>query len=90
MLAREVDGRGSVSRALTIINEATKLLSTKYKTRDGASKRASFENLVAPGEHARGEKAQLYKHGVTQDENGMWRVTRQRAKSVNEVPRGWV
>lgn len=52
-----------------------RLLGAKYKTLEGARKRAAFENGVAPGEYRRGDKARLYRHTV-QRIDGMWRVAR--------------
>jgi hypothetical protein len=53
----------------------TKLLATKYKTRDGAERRARFERAMAPGEFRRGDKARLYGYR-TLELAGAWRVER--------------
>lgn len=50
-----------------------KLLREKYKTSEGARKRARFENGLAPGEFARGGRLFTY-HIVQHD--GLWRVAR--------------
>ena len=52
-----------------------KLLREKYKTAEGAYKRARFESSVAPGEFARGEKARLYRYSVI-EQDGHYRVAR--------------
>jgi hypothetical protein len=52
-----------------------KLLREKYKTLEGATKRAAFENAVAPGEFARGEKSKLYTYRVALVGEA-WRVER--------------
>lgn len=54
----------------------TKTLSAKYKTLAGAQKRATFENAMAKGEWARGDKARLYHYTVTKDDAGNYRVVR--------------
>ncbi len=61
-----------------------KLISTKYKTYEGARKRAAFENSVAPGEFKRGDKARLYRYSVVRDavDLGVWRVAREVAIAV--------
>lgn len=41
-----------------------KLLATQYKTFDGASRRAQFENAMARSDFARGRKAKLYRYRV--------------------------
>jgi len=58
-----------------------KLLRERYTTLQGATKRAAFENAVAPGEYARGEKARVYAYRVTQDDTGAWRVERHAHKA---------
>lgn len=52
-----------------------KLLKEKYKTRDGAAKRARFENGLAPSEFKRGDKAKLYQYRVV-TVDGFYRVER--------------
>lgn len=56
----------------------TKMLAAKYKTYEGAHKRAAFENGIAPGEYQRGETAHLYRFSVIEDQyyKGTWRVQR--------------
>lgn len=54
-----------------------RLLAAKYKTLEGARKRAALENGVAPGEYRRGETAYLYRYSV-QQVGGLWRVARLR------------
>ena len=44
-----------------------RLLREKYRTWEGAHKRARFENALAAGEYARGDKARLYRYEVLQD-----------------------
>ncbi len=58
-----------------------KLIGGKYKTYEGACKRAIFENAMAKGEFARGDKAHLYTYNVvrTQSEPAIWRVARTKA-----------
>lgn len=56
----------------------TKLLKEIYKTYEGARKRAAFENGLAPGEHARGYKARLYRYTIV-EKDGTWRVQRAEA-----------
>jgi len=51
------------------------ILREKYKTLEGALKRAAFENAVAPGEYARGEKAKLYTYRAVKA-GELWRVER--------------
>jgi hypothetical protein len=41
-----------------------KLLSEKYKTLEGARKRAAFENAWAASEFKRGYKVKLYRYAV--------------------------
>jgi len=60
---------------------AHKLLRERYRTLQGAAKRAAFENAVAPGEYARGEKARVYSYRVIQDQAGAWRVERHAQKA---------
>ena len=52
-----------------------RLLREKYKTREGAAKRAAFERGIAPGEFRRGDKARLYGYRVVLHE-GFFRVER--------------
>ena len=52
-----------------------KLLREKYKTHEGAIKRARFERSLAPSEFNQGYKARLYSYRVVQIEN-VWRVER--------------
>ena len=54
---------------------ANKLLREKYKTWEGAHKRAGFERSVAPGEFRRGDKARLYGYRVV-TVDGVYRVER--------------
>ena len=56
-----------------------KLLKEKYKTWEGARKRAGFENGVARGEYERGDKARHYHYTVVQ-EGELWRVQRDSGK----------
>lgn len=63
---------------------ATKLLREKYKTYDGASKRAGFENGVARSEFNAGYKAHVYHYRVVADQDGMWRVERSKPGTVNQ------
>jgi hypothetical protein len=60
-----------------------KLLKEVYKTYEGARKRAAFENAMAKGEFARGDKAKLYSYRVV-DEGTTWRVART-VKGVHNV-----
>jgi hypothetical protein len=53
-----------------------KLLSQRYKTYDGASKRAGFENGLARFEYERGYKARLYHYSIVL-EDGAYRVKRE-------------
>lgn len=55
-----------------------RLLGSKYKTWEGARKRAAFENGLAAGEFRRGNKAFLYSYRVVRVE-GLYRVERYRA-----------
>jgi len=57
-----------------------KLLKETYKTREGAAKRARFENSLAPFEHRQGYKAKLYRYTVVQL-GVMWRVQRSEAET---------
>ena len=52
-----------------------KLLAAKYKTWEGAHKRAALENGLARGEYARGEKMRIYRYGVV-EKDGAYRVQR--------------
>jgi hypothetical protein len=73
-----------------------KLLKTVYKTFEGARKRAAFENAMAPGEFARGDKAKLYHYTVVPFESiGLgfkatttYRVAREVVKPVDDTPPG--
>jgi hypothetical protein len=65
------------------------LLASKYKTLEGARKRAAFENSVATSEYEHGYKAKLYRYSVVQDDYypGIWRVARDVAqKPGKETP----
>jgi hypothetical protein len=53
-----------------------KLLGTKYKTYEGARKRAAFEIAMAKGEYERDDKARLYHYTVTVDQDRNYRVER--------------
>jgi hypothetical protein len=55
-----------------------KILREKYKTYEGARKRMEFENVMAPGEYVRGDKAHRYRYDLFPDptEPGIWRVKR--------------
>lgn len=55
---------------------ANKLLKEVYKTREGASRRARFENGLAPFEFSRGYKAKLYHYVIALQVDGTWRVMR--------------
>jgi hypothetical protein len=52
-----------------------KLLREKYKTEDGARKRAAFENSLAASEYQRGYKARHYRY-TTELVDGSYRVAR--------------
>ena len=52
-----------------------KMLREKYKTFEGASKRARFENGIAPSEYHKGYKSRLYRYSAVEHE-GLWRVQR--------------
>jgi hypothetical protein len=52
-----------------------KTWSAKYKTWEGAHKRAAFENGLARGEYARGEKRRIYRYHVV-EKDGCYRVQR--------------
>lgn len=57
-----------------------KLLKEKYKTYEGARKRAAFENAWAASEFTRGHTARRYRYAViTQD--GCYRVQRTEAQA---------
>ena len=60
---------------VTIQDGPKKLLREIYKTREGAEKRARFENGIAVFEHRHGYKAGLY-HYVAIEHEGNWRVQR--------------
>ena len=55
-----------------------KLLKEKYKTAEGAYKRARFENGLARGEFLRGDKARIYHYRAIPDDYhpGIYRVER--------------
>jgi hypothetical protein len=53
----------------------TKVLKEKYKTQEGADKRARFENGLAGFEHRQGYKAKHYRYRVIPD-GELWRVER--------------
>ena len=57
----------------------TKLLKEKYKTYEGARKRAAFENGVAGSEFRNGYKARVYRYTIVADdaESETWRVRRE-------------
>jgi hypothetical protein len=57
-----------------------KLLSEKYRTLEGARKRAALENGLAPGEFARGYKAKLYRYTVV-TEGDFYRIQRTEAEA---------
>jgi hypothetical protein len=50
-----------------------KLLREKYKTPEGAYKRARFENGIADGEYRRGEKRRIYRYSMI-EKDGLYRV----------------
>lgn len=52
-----------------------KLLKETYKSLEGAQKRCAFENALARGESARGDKAKHYVYTIV-TEGGAWRVAR--------------
>ena len=52
-----------------------KLLREKYKTWEGAHKRAGFENGIAKSEFDYGRKAKHYRYAVIK-QDGCWRVQR--------------
>jgi len=54
---------------------AMRLLKEKYKTWEGAHKRARFENGVAPSEFKNGYKARLYRYSVI-EQDSVYRVAR--------------
>ncbi len=59
-----------------------RLLKEKYKTWEGAHKRAGFENGVAKSEFNNGLKARLYKYSIVSERdyhtnNEIWRVARE-------------
>jgi hypothetical protein len=57
----------------------SKLLREKYKSYEGARKRAAFENGIAGSEYRNGYKAMLYFYAVVADPTGDgWRVERRR------------
>lgn len=57
-----------------------KVLKEKYKTWDGARKRALFENGLAKYEFEQGYKAKLYRY-LTVEQGGNWRVSREEVQS---------
>jgi hypothetical protein len=65
-----------------------KLIAQKYKTYEGARKRAVFENSAAPGEFKRDDKARLYCYRVVADPNdgNVWRVGRVTAPANALLP----
>jgi hypothetical protein len=74
-----------------------KLIGSKYKTVEGARKRAAFENSMALGEFQRGDKAYLYRYATIFD-GTHYRVSRDRvvdskpsARDLNgyRAARGW-
>ena len=56
-----------------------KLLKEKYKTYEGARKRAAFENGVALSEYKHGTMRHVYRYSVIAEDN-LWRVRRERAE----------
>jgi hypothetical protein len=54
-----------------------KLLREKYKTQEGARKRAAFENSLALSEFLRGHKPRHYRYRTVLDAEGRWRVARE-------------
>lgn len=58
-----------------------KLLKEKYKTLDGAQKRAAFENAMALGEYIWGRKARRYSYSVVMEVDG-FRVQRTAKEKV--------
>jgi hypothetical protein len=54
-----------------------RLLKEKYKTYEGARKRAAFENGLAKGEFERGDKAKLYRYAIVPQEDNTYRVSRE-------------
>lgn len=61
-----------------------KLLTEKYKTYEGARKRAAFENGVARSEFEHGLKAKHYCYSVVA-ECDAWRVARETVKRVSPL-----
>lgn len=55
--------------------KAMRLLPQKYKTFEGAAKRAAFERAMAPSEFRNGYKARLYCYRVV-EHDGAYRVER--------------
>ena len=55
-----------------------KMLKEKYKTPEGAYKRAAFERGINPGEVARGDVAWRKKFTVVIDDAGLYRVAWER------------
>jgi hypothetical protein len=53
-----------------------KLLKEKYKTYEGARKRAAFENGLARFEYERGYKARFYHYTIVAGDNNDYRVAR--------------
>ena len=53
-----------------------RIIGGKYKTWEGAHKRAAFENACAAGEYRRGDKAKLYAYHTVK-EGDFWRVARE-------------
>ena len=52
-----------------------RLLKEIYKTHEGASKRARFENGVAPSEYEKGYRARLYQYTAVLQDYKTWRVS---------------
>jgi len=67
-----------------------KLLKEKYKTYEGARKRAAFENGVARGEYERGYKAKHYHYSIVQ-EGELYRVSRtiRTLSNMQALQLGW-
>lgn len=56
------------------------LLSAKYKTWEGAAKRAAFERSMNPGEFKRGDVASLYSFSIVK-EGAVYRVAKTKVAS---------
>lgn len=64
-----------------------KLLREKYKTYEGARKRAGFENGIAASEYRNGYKAKLYHYAIVADPSGDgWRVQRRDPVRLMAIP----